>query len=802
MGMKNLRYPSVDLALALAGGILIYRQPWGFPTALLALTAVALALIAVSKMPLTWRTLIPLFAAAGFFGMWRADAAMDAANHVGRLVPVSRAALEGTVRTPIEYFPHGYRFALSAERLNGAPVTGSVQIGVQKGDAPPLPGDRVELQNISVRPITGFHNLDGFDYEQFMRDKGIAARANLRGEAAMRVTLPAGEWNLFAACEKLRRNIHSFILQNYPRNQSAAVAAMTVGVTGGITRQEWREWAVSGLVHLLSVSGLHVGFVSGGAYAVFYFMAFYLLWWLKPRWVEAGWHRKLSALLCIGAVFGFVLMTGASVPAQRAGIMAAVFFLSVIVGREGELLNSLALSAIIVLLLDPPALFSVSFILSYTAVLAIILLVARAPDKPDPLESLTPPTPLSRMGDFFLVTVKISLAVGAASAPVVMSIFNELHGGGVLANLVAIPLGAFAVPSVLAAAGLGWLWPPLGETAAWVSSLAYGGIGFVAHLFGNNPLLSFSGPAPAWWLVALVYAVYALWVFRSRLMLPGIALLCLAAAVFYWPQKRTFSEVRFIDVGQGDATLIMMRDGTNILVDGGLRFGEFDAGELAVIPELRRLGVRRLDAVIATHGDSDHVGGLFAVMNRIAVKRYMDNGEESKALDGLRAIARNKGIEYAVLRGGDTVPGLPNISVLHPSGKFAAEHAGTKNNNLALMLMLEIDGAKVLLPADNEKEAEKYLVAEGAALKADVLKVPHHGSATSSTPEFVAEVGPKIAVISVGRMNRFHMPSRKTLATLMGRPVYQTQYDGDVSLTVRDGKIKVRTFFYLSGHTP
>ena len=802
MDIKPIRLPSVIFALALIGGIFIRRQGWPIWESALAITAVAGVLAALSGIPRKAKPLIPLCAIAGFFLLYRAETAFDAQNHIVRLVPVRAATLTGIARSPIDYFEHGYRFQLDAETMDGKPVSGVIAVSVPDDGSPPLPGDGVQLSDVRIKPVTGFRNLGGFDYERFMRDRGVGARISLKSESDMRITNPASRWRPGTFCEILRRHIHRFILKEYPKNLGAPVSAMTVGITGGLSKQERRDYATAGVAHLLAVSGLHVGFIGALAYLLFHHASFHLLYLTRPRWAEAGAHRKLAAALCIVAVFIFVLTAGASVSARRAGIMAAVYFLSVILGREGELLNTLAVSAVIVLVADPAALFGASFILSYTAVLSIILLFARKTEKPeealDKLDALEKPGALRRIWNFFGDTVAISIVVSIATAPALMSIFNELYGGGIITNLVAIPLASFAVPSVFIAAALDWAWPPLGETMAWVSSVAFWGINSAAGFVGSLPYFSITGPAPALWLILFFYAVCGLWVARHRFFPVAVVALCVAAAVFYWPRDRQAAQVRFIDVGQGDATLVLLKDGTNILVDGGKRYGNFDMGELAVLPELRRLGIRKLDAVIATHGDMDHVGGLSAVLRQMRVDRYMDNGEPHRALEALRKIALRRDIPRFVLHAGMDVPvsGAAVISVLHPSGRFIADRPNTKNNNLSLMLMVETEGRKILLPADNEKEAEKFLLEGGGDFKADALKVAHHGSGTSTTPEFLRAVSPRIAVISVGLMNAYHMPAKSTLATLGQNPldVYRTDNEGEVVISIRGGAMSVRTW--------
>ncbi len=796
---EALRYPSLYYALAVVAGILI--AGWKLPpgVSIPALTIAAVLLTAFSSIPLGMRTLIPVFAAASFLSMNAATAELEAADQIGKFVPVKGAELEGVVRGPMEYFSDGCRFRLAAERLNGRIVSGVLSVGVYNGMVPPLPGDRILLQNARVKPVIGFKNFGGFNKEEYLRESGITATVNVPKKGVVQIIRPAPAWRPDAASEKLRRSIHDFIKREFPKGEAASAAAMTIGVRGGLTPKEKRDYSTSGLAHLLAVAGLHVGFIGGFSFLVFDALFFWAFHFSRPAWTQSGAHKKCAAFLCIVAVVLYVLVTGANIPSRRAGVMAVVFFLSVILGKEGELINSLALSAVVVLLLNPTAVSSFSFLTSYAAVGAIALwLLWKKGGRKEPGEGFKENGWLGRVRGFFVETAEISLLLAVATAPLIMSRFNELHGESVLANLTAVPIAMFAIPSVFLSFALGSVWGPLGSVFAWVSSLGFSGIEFIAGAVRRSSVLSFVGPSPVAWLVAFYYLVFLVWAFRLRYLAPAAAALLAAIIFFYWPVERKYSEVRFIDVGQGDATLIMLRDGANILVDGGERFKDYDLGELVVMPELRRLGIEKLDAVIATHGDMDHVGGLFTVMGSLKVSRYMDNGEPHKALAGLRRIADERGVPRFGLRAGMRIPvsDLAGLVVLHPSKRFVDEHPRAKNNNVSLMLMLEIGGKRVLLPADNEKEAERHLVEAGAPLKADVLHVAHHGSGSSTTPAFLSAVAPRLAVISVGALNRYNMPAKKTIEALRGRGllVLQTQYDGDVSLLFGDGGTSLKTY--------
>ena len=799
MGTAIRLFPATETLFGLMAGILACRF-WGLSAfALLILTAASLVLIRASRMPLRSRILLPLFATAGFWGMWHANAAFEAPEHVANNLPAT-GELTGRVTGGFEYYPSGCHFILEAKTLDGRPMRGGVQVSLRNtAGVIPLPGDVIRIAGARLKPVTGMRNIGGYDYAAHMRDAGVGARVSALGDAVTVIERGAG-WRPGNIGERLRRSMNGFIVQNYSSERAPAVAAMSIGITGPLSPREKRNYAMAGIAHLFAVSGLHVGFISGIAFVVFNFLFFHFCWLINRAWAEEGFHRRAAALTALLAVGLFVFTAGAKVSAVRAGIMAAAYFIAVALRRENHMLNALSLAALVTLLYDPAALFSISFILSYGAVLTIIVVTAREKEEePDPLEKLAPKkTWWRKLMDELWMTVRISTAITVALAPVMMAVFNELYGAGIVANIAAIPLGAVAVPSVFAAALTGYFIPALAPAAAWISSLPYAALDGIAAFFAAHPLLSFSGPAPAPWVIAFYYASLALLVFYRGWLAYLLSAACIIVAIlFYWPAPRSHGEFRFIDVGQGDATLILFKEGASVLVDGGPAFGNFDAGELAVLPELRRLGIRKLDAVIATHGDMDHVGGLFVLLRRFPVAAYYDNGGEEKMLPALRTAAAEQGTRVARLAAGNSlVFGEGAIEVLSPTPAFFASVPESKNNDRSLVLMVSAEGKRLLLPGDAEKSVEAELLARGAPVRADLLHVAHHGSRSSTTPEFTAAVGPKLAVISAGVMNHYHFPARATLKTLAetNAAVLRTDLVGEIVLRPTPGGFLLSTW--------
>lgn len=811
MKMRLYFLPSVELCLALIFGILAGRVYAENISYLFFIFAASVLLFVYSKIPAKFRWLLPLCFFAGFYLINQTEKVFNTKGHISNSIPKSRAELIGTVTAPINYYGDAYRFVLEAEKLEekdgyAKPVSGKVSVKVYGSGEPPLPDDRVALDSVYVRPVSGLRNFAGFDYKRFMRDKGIGVRVNMpeyyKGKKRLETLSEGAPLSPFRLGEKVRQGVTRFIDKTFPEETAPLAKAMTVAVTGELTTDARRRFIASGLAHLLAVSGLHVGFVSGITYFALNVFFFYLFLFVRPELTESGFHKKPALLAAFAVVVLYVFVAGMRVSVLRAGIMVGVYFLSAIAGREKDLLNALALSAIMILLFNPTALFSASFLLSYTAVAAIIFALAYKKEKEeDPLEKLASKTWLTNASAYVVGIVKISIAVSVATAPIVMWFFREVHFGGILANVLAMPLAAVTIPfTFIGALFDSAIHPAVGSIVALPAVLALGGIDSITKFFSLLEFFKFEGARPPLLIVALWYVTIFAWFFKLRIAkYSALVAVIVSLLLFYMPVARQKTQVRFFDVGQGEATLIMLKSGENILIDGGQKIGRFDVGDI-LLSMFRELGVRKLNAVIATHGDSDHAGGLASVLKRIRVEKYFDNGLEDDHgfLEKLRAIAVARGIEYKALRAGMEVP-LQNgssIIVIHPSNRFLAENRNSDDNESSLVLMFETEAKTFLFTADIEKTAEEYLLKRGVNLKADVLKVAHHGSNTSSKAVFLEAVSPEAAVISVGKFNRFRFPSKKVLKRLekKGIKVYSTGKNGEIIFRVKNRKITAEAY--------
>jgi competence protein ComEC len=527
----------------------------------------------------------------------------------------------------------------------------------------------------------------------------------------------------------------------FDRNVRGPLAALLLGRISQLDRGMVARYRRGGLYHLLVVSGLHVGLAAGlvlGALAL----------------ARVGGKRRDAVLLV--AVFFFVLIGGANAPAVRAGIVVAVFLAARLFERPIGPGQAAGLSAFALFAVDPKQIYSLGTVLTFAAVAGIGLLTEpirrRLPMRPDPVFS----------------ALATTFAAQCATAPVILWRFNLVSAGAWLTSPLAIPLSA----ALIALGGAVLFLFALGLPADLPASLF--GLGsrlleFLADRASGMALLRATPPLAA---VVAVGAVTLLAAAGPRKLRPPAAMLAAAAflalAIRSGPAGpgRGFS-VEALDVGQGDAILLRWKRHA-VLVDGG---GPFDVeaadfGRTRVLPKLLDRGVTRLDGVLATHPHPDHALGLVAILEEIPVGAlWLSAGKDENDLFArLRVAAKTAAVPVSVLRPGSSVSwDDARLTVLH-SGGLARKIDST--NNQSVVAVFERDGCSALLTGDAGAATERDLADKRRLVRADLLKVGHHGSRTSTTPLLLEAVRPRIAIVSCGRENRFGHPASATLRNL------------------------------------
>jgi competence protein ComEC len=546
---------------------------------------------------------------------------------------------------------------------------------------------------------------------------------------------------------------------------------LLLGDRGDIERDVLDDFRASGIMHILAVSGLHAGII----------VTMVLIPLERLRFGIRG-------VLAIAAVWTFAGMTGFAPPVQRAAMMSTLFIMGRIVQRGNTTVNALSVAGAVILLMDPLALFSLSFQLSFGAVFGILVFQERVKRT---LLRLLP----KRWRKGFLATV-VSLFALTASAqlctvPLTLPLFGEFSVAGFGVNLIAVPLVFVVVTCGMLSALLQPLWQWSASMLAHSATGALDLILFVSQWSASQPWAVWRPSAVPWWLLP-IYALSIAWLahregrLRQKLALLTLALsslMVLHAAMA--PPEPERLRVSFLDVGQGDAALLQFPGNVSVLIDTGPSSPTSNAGATVIVPYLRRLGIDTLDYLLLTHPDNDHIGGAASVLDGVAVRHVLLTCSWPRRREAQQLLQRirDEGSIVEDAREGEVIRLHHHAALymLSPEDSIACD----ASNHRSLVTLLRYGRTRWLFTGDADIAAERRMLQRyDTLLRADVLKVGHHGSKTSTAAEFVHAVQPRHAVICAGRLNHFKHPKFEVLQRLWnaGSKVHRTDIEGAVLL--------------------
>ncbi len=671
----------------------------------------------------------------------------------------------------------GFTFRADSLSAGGSPGTKSgllLSVTVQRekndrGSFPAAYGMHLVLTGTLTGPPPE-RNPGEFSLRRYDELRGISGELFIEGFSGIVIRdSSGGDWIMKRCVLPLRREILRRSGELVRGTEGEFLKDLLLGERSGIPPDVKESFVNAGVAHVLAVSGYRVLVIAG-------MIAFAMRLFRIPS--------LFHPFIAVPAILFYAALAGGHPPVVRAAVTAIVFIIGKSLRRKTDGVNALGLSALLILCHDPRALFDTGFQLSFAAVLAILYFLP----------------PFSRVMRRFVHPAAVSLAVSAGTLPLIASGFGRVSIAGLLANIPVVPAtGAAMILGVLSIVS-GAIWAPIGYSyAALEEIILRATIRFSAYA-GSLPFASietgrFGLAETVAWYACIGCAIHR----RDRRKAARWLVILLAALngiVMRAPEPAGpagLLRVSVIDVGQGDAILVEFPRGGAMLIDAGPLTRTRDAGAKTVAPFLARRGIRSIDLFVITHTDADHAGGAPGILRRVGAGRIVESPLATGSGAGAyRDAAARRGIPCSPAGFGDVLPppDSARIYVLWPPrGEPAARGRGASNNG-SVVLKLVYGGVSFIFAADAERDAERGMIrAWGSFLRADVLKVAHHGSDSGTSMEFLDAVRPALAVLSVGAHNRFGHPSPALLLRLAGAGarVRRTDKEGAVILAT-DGR--------------
>jgi len=784
IAMKS--YPAVKTSLLLALGILLGRA---VPVSFSYWISIAVPLLLLVCLYFFWNPHIGkryitalIVIAAGWmrFNMiyW------SHANHIIHLPKDEVFSFKAHLVKDPEYWPDKTVYWIATDSVSTnrewLPVCGRLRMNRYRKPLDSLfYGEQILITGTFALPASR-RNPGGFDYRSYLLARGVSG-----------LFIPAKETVLIKTGQKMghrllrqvvypvRRWIKRRLESIYAKESEYLLKALILGDRTDLSDEIKTAFAKTGTIHVLAVSGLHVGFVLLILYTLFSLIR-----------LPCSWRTLLTVL---GLIF-YCLLTEGKPPVVRATIMACVYLIGQQLERQSHPFNSLGVAGLLLLIINPLMLFDTGFQLSFSAVFSILYFYPKWATLPG-FRQCHAWCMKRRLIRNVCVLLLVSLSAQLGTLPVVISVFHQLPLFGILSNLFAVPLVGLIV-----AYGLTSLFfAPVSLWAAEIYSaftdILIRLLLWMTEMVQAVPFLNIVLPAPNCFQITLYLCLLFLFfqwthpLWRKRLVFAS--LICINLTIWHAAFTCSATKMTYIqlDVGQGDAAVIHLPRHRTVIIDGGDRHAWFDSGERILVPYLHQKGIRKIDAVILTHAHNDHVGGLISLINQCQVGLIVtgDTLASTKPMRKFLETAYRKQIPLKRITALDSLifPGSA-CYFLSPDQTMQNQHNVNNRSVVSLFLFGE---HRMLCMGDAEFPVENHLVQSIKPLDADVIKIGHHGSHTASNVNFLKTVHPKHAIISAGKNNRFGHPDSTTVRKLseLKISIYRTDLDGAV-IFQSDGK--------------
>jgi competence protein ComEC len=662
----------------------------------------------------------------------------------------------------------------------------------------PAPGDLIRIESRALVPRS-LKNPTLFNYRAFLAQRGVHVIFRLSFAREFEMSLPGGKRSFKNRIFHAIHNIRMECERNFDRvltpRDAALIEGLCLGSSLDMSPEDREIFLNTGLIHLFSVSGLHTCMIA--------LLLFYILRILGLRFT-------LVSFLTIGGIWFFAILTDLRIPVVRSAVMITCILGShFLPGRKRPIegISALSFVAFWALVFNPRALFQPDFLLSYLSVFAIFIFLPffKTHFLFQPANTrISSRHFLVFLNRYVLIPIFTVLSVQIVLFPILAHYYHRFSLISLIAGPVVIPVAFIALIFGIFHSVLEMTIPAFAPSTAWIIAQLIHILRGLADFFSQIPFSAIPVKPLTWFGMGIYYACLlgGNWILEKKEWKPdrairfSIVFLLLTAFLIWLPLLGTPGyelEVIFLDVGQGDAIYMEFPDGGNLLIDGGANAPR-NMGKEVIAPFLENRGRDSIDAIILTHPDADHLGGLPFILDNFFVDHVFegDNKDSSELYREWDKKIRYWGIERKRVSRGDRIEGFEDaeVSILNPPNPYPQEW---NQNDRSVVVRIKKDGVIFLFTGDASSAAEVSMIQSGMDLKADIQKIGHHGSRDASEELFIRSVHPRISVISAGEGNRHGHPHKEVLERLSkySEKIYRTDRHGAVTIRIKDGKILV-----------
>lgn len=759
----------------------------------------------------------------GVFDIQKQNYFIDDDRSIVKYIDKGKVTVEGIViESPLSYTDKNILIVRCLRVIKDnsyIPVSGNIRLAVPE----PITfqyGDFIRFHS-TLKSIHNFNNPGGFDYEHYLNLQGIYATGFVADSSGIVLLRQNSASPIRSKLESFRLYLKKIIYNNAASPQREIIEAMTLGNQNAIPSDVRDNFNKTGTSHILAISGLHIGMVAATAF-------FFVLLILKSsQYMMLRFNIiKLAAIAAFFMVLTYAFIAGMGVTVLRSTLMALIFLMALISGKQKDLYNTLALAGLIILVLSPEALFDISFQLSFMAVLAMIYIVPRFSDLSFSQHAILPSWGQPIIRHIYLAII-VCCAATIGTLPLIMYYFNRVSSVTIIANLISVPLLGTVALAISMFFILSAFFSPL--IAGYFIKLASLLVQISVDIINKLAALSWSSfntPKPNLIEIAVFYLFIILVIqfidARKKRTTPNefsprrflilkylliTAVVFFAADIIYFIAKDKLSsdlKITVIDVGQGNSTLVRFPGGQNMLIDGGgFSDSAFDTGKSVLAPFLFHERISNVDTAVLSHPHPDHLLGLIHIINNFHIQQIWKSGlpVDSETFPNWEKAIHLNHIKIHQLsnKSPEKIFNDVRINVLWPPN-YSAQEANNFSydevNDSSLVLKITFGTISFLIPGDISDDVEMQLIKSGVDLRSDVLVVPHHGSGSSSSAEFLKAVACRYAIVSAGKANVFHHPHPSTLQRYKeaGVNIFRTDRDGAITLTTDGSNLHIDSF--------